>query len=374
MTNKRIFMFVGTTAELIKLAPVIKELIKRKKPFKIITSGQNNVNFEEFSGFIGTVKAYYSFSQRPIKVPLSPVISFILWTIKAFYNYLLFFSHELKKANKENTYFIVHGDTVTSLLGALIARWFGVTLVHIESGLRSFNFLEPFPEEICRYIVSRMADIHFCPNDWCAGNLKSIGGEKINTGQNTLIESFRFASKQKSLHPFVKKVLGRKKRYCVFVMHRQEHVIFKMKESGKILLSALRMIPEGMTCVFLVHDLSVNFIDSLGDEMRRSVAAPIIKTRRLPYVDFMQLLKEAEFVVTDGGSNQEETYYTGKPCLLLRSNTERIEGLERNVMLSRSNKRNIKKFIKNYKDYIQEPVHISTPPSKIIVDYLIYGK
>lgn len=374
MRLKEIFIFIGTTAELIKLAPVIKELVKAGKPFKLITSGQNNVNFEELSSFTGKIKAYYSFSQRPIRVPLNPVLSFIIWSLKALYNYFLFFRHELKGATKENTYLIVHGDTVSSLLGGLVARLFGVTLVHVESGLRSFNFFEPFPEELCRYIVSFLADIHFCPNAWCKNNLKGVAGIKIDTQQNTLIESFWFAMGQKSKSPFVKWVYKKKSPYCVFVMHRQEHVMFNKKQAGKILLHALQRIPKKMRCIFLVHDLSVNFIDSLTVEIRQMVKAEIIKTGRLPYIDFMHLFTNAAFIVTDGGSNQEETYYMGKPCLLLRNHTERIEGLNRNIILSRNSKSIITKFIKNYKVFFREPIHVSTSPSKIIVDHLIHEK
>lgn len=363
MKPTKIYFFVGTTAELIKLAPVFRELRRRKRPFKVITSGQNNVNFDELRAFTGNIRAFYSFRLRPIKVRVSPLLGFIIWTVKAFYNYLLFFRHELKGSTKENTYFVVHGDTVSSLLGALIARKFGVTIIHIESGLRSFNFLEPFPEELSRYIVSKLADIHFCPNEWCRKNLAHVKGEKINTGQNTLIESFQFAMGQKSRRAW-------RRPYCVFVMHRQEHVIFGKKEAGKLLLHTLRNIPKGLRCVFLVHDLSVNFVDSLDREMRKSVTAPITKIRRLPYIDFMQLLAGAEFIVTDGGSNQEETYYMGKPCLLLRNNTERIEGLGENVVLGKSDLSTVSRFLSNYTTYRKPPVNITRRPSAIIADTL----
>jgi len=88
----------------------------------------------------------------------------------------------------------------------------------------------------------------------------------------------------------------------------------------------------------------------------------------------MALLKDAEFIVTDGGSNQEELYYMGKPCLLIRNYTERMEGLNRNVVLSKNNKRSIRKFIENYETYIQPSVHVTVPPSTIIVDHLTYEK
>lgn len=369
METTRIYFFVGTTAELIKLAPVIKELRSRRISFKVITSGQNVVRFDELKKFTGNVSAYYAFRQRPLKIQLPLLLGFMLWCIKALYNYYLFFRHELKDSRKQNTYFVVHGDTVSSLLGASIAKLFSVTLVHIESGLRSFNFFEPFPEEICRHFISRLADIHFCPNIWCVSNLKSIRGEKINTGENTLIETFWYAVKAKSDSPFVKRVKKMKKKYCVLVAHRQEHVIFNKTKTEQMIKFVLHAIPQDVFCVYVVHDLSVPFAEAIRAKTDRK---RVLFTKTMPYVDYMNLLSGAEFMVTDGGSNQEEMYYMGKPCLLLRKNTERIEGLHRNVVLSKNKKSVVKRFLAHYHKYSQPTINDFLPPSKIICDYLLH--
>ena len=85
----------------------------------------------------------------------------------------------------------------------------------------------------------------------------------------------------------------------------------------------------------------------------------------------MKLIEKAEYLVTDGGSNQEEMYYMGKPCLLIRNHTERIEGLGENIILGRSNKRIIKQFLMNYSQYKKKRITQFISPSKIIADYLI---
>lgn len=193
--NKQFIFFIGTTAELIKLAPIIKELKKRKANFKVITSNQNTVDFTEVKHIIGRQPVYYAFKLRPIKSPKNIVMGFLFWSIRSFINYILFFNHELSNIDKKNTFFIVHGDTVTAVLGSIIAKIYKVRLVHIESGLRSFNFLEPFPEELSRFIISQIADIHFCPNTWALNNLKSKKGVKINTKNNTLIETLNHSVK-----------------------------------------------------------------------------------------------------------------------------------------------------------------------------------
>lgn len=371
LIDKQIYFFIGTTAELIKVAPIIKELNIRKKSFKMITSGQNVVRFDELKKYIGSVPVYYSFKQRPIGIHLPLLIGFIVWTLKAFVNYFLFFHHELRGANKNNTYFIVHGDTVSSLLGAVIAWFFRVKLVHIESGLRSFNFFEPFPEEICRYIISRLADIHFCPNSWCETNLSSMSGEKINTGQNTLIETFRYAmmSRNSSISTNLLKKKG--KKYFVMVVHRQEHILFNTVQTKRIMGTVFQNLPSDIICIFVIHDVSSSFIHTWKDEINHVKSQKVICIEKVNYIEYMHILDNAEFMVTDGGSNQEEMYYMGKPCLLLRKNTERTEGLGENVVLSKNNPREVRNFILNYSTYKRPKIALRIKPSTIIVDHLL---
>lgn len=368
MKDTQIYFFIGTTAELIKLAPIIRELKERSIPFKVITSGQNVVRFHELKNYIGNISVYYAFKQRPIGIRLPLIVGFIIWSMKALLNYFLFFHHELRGSSKTNTYFIVHGDTVSSLLGALISKIFRVQLVHIESGLRSFNFIEPFPEEICRHIISKLADIHFCPNSWCIGNLNTVGGEKINTYQNTLIETFTHAMRRRNKSPLVRRMMKNNMKYFVLVIHRQEHVLFNKSETNKVVESVFRNLRRDLICIFVVHDLSIPFIQVWREKKKKVIANKIIFIKRIDYLDYMHIFSNAEFVVTDGGSNQEEMYYMGKPCLLLRKNTERIEGLDENVVLSKNNSLSIQHFIQNYQIYVRPKITFQINPASIIVN------
>lgn len=367
MKRKKFYFFVGTTAEFIKLAPVIKEFKDREIDFKLITSGQNKILFEELSGYLGPIKADISLKEKSEK---PSILGFALWGIRTFFASLVLLGEEFKGLNKRNCYFIVHGDTVTSLLGSLVAKFYRLNLVHIESGLRSFNFFEPFPEEISRYIVSRLADVHFCPNKWSVDNLKSVAGAKINTKQNTLLESFWWAERKRK-PAVIKKING---EYFVLVIHRQEHVLFKKEKIKELMKYILENVEQRLSCVFITHAISLNFLKEVAPELPEEIKRNLNLIPRLPYSDFMRLIRNSEFVITDGGSNQEETYYMGKPCLLLRSRTERIEGLGKNVLLSKYNKRVIKEFINNYRRYNKNKIYrknIKKTPSRIIVDYLI---
>ena len=91
---------------------------------------------------------------------------------------------------------------------------------------------------------------------------------------------------------------------------------------------------------------------------------------RLGFFEFNQVLRKAQFIISDGGSNQEEFYYLGIPCLLFRSETERIEGLNTNVVLSKFNSAIIDDFVTNYKKYRREPILNNISPSHFIVDQL----
>ena len=363
MKNKRIYFFMGTNAEFIKLAPIIKEFKRRKVQISIIASGQNRINFEELEDFTGKLKIDIAFAEKSNK---SSIPLFLFWALKAFLTGLISLNKEFKSLNKDNSYFIVHGDTVSALIGSLIAKRFRLKLVHIESGLRSYNFFEPFPEEICRYINIHLADILFAPTDWAYSKIQHLSGEKINTKQNTLIESCLWALKSKKTKP--KNKFG---RYYILIMHRQEHVYFKKEWTRNILDFVISNADKKQNCVFILHALTSRFLQSERFNSGTESEKRILMVPRLPYIDFINLMNKAEFIATDGCTNQEESYYMGLPMLALRNLTERIEGLGENVVISKGDEKTIKSFLKNYKEYKKPPVGLQVRPSKIIVDYLL---
>ncbi len=363
---KKIYFFLGTTAELIKVAPVIREFKKRNISFKIISSNQNVLNFDELKPLVGNESADFTLKVNPFKWPRNIYLRFTIWLVKTMVNYLMYFGAEFK--DKKNTYLVVHGDTVSAVMGAVVAKFYGVKLVHIESGLRSFNFLEPFPEEISRFIISYLSDIHFCPNKWALGNLKYHRGVKINTFYNTVGESVSLTLKYKK-NIKVKRLT--KSKYFVFVLHRQEHTMFNKDENEKIFKDIIRFARKNLKCVVIMHKLTEDFLQSqnLLKKLKRNVN--VVLAPRLPYSQFLKLIKNSEFLVTDGGTNQEEAYFLGKPCLILRNRTERIEGLGGNAVLAKGSKEVISNFFNNYHKLKRRPVVLKKLPSKIIVDYLV---
>jgi UDP-N-acetylglucosamine 2-epimerase (non-hydrolysing) len=93
---------------------------------------------------------------------------------------------------------------------------------------------------------------------------------------------------------------------------------------------------------------------------------------RYGYSRFLALLEKADFIMTDGGSNQEETFYLGVPCILMRRVTERTEGLKDNVLLSKCHEEAFRHFLAGYKNYRKPPCQTDISPSRIIVDFALH--
>lgn len=365
---KHIYFFIGTTAELIKVMPVAIELSKQRVPYRIISSGQNVLNMKELESIFGKIKIYKAFKQKKSSDKTS-MINFIRWSIETFVQSLVGLRKEFKKFNNQSTYLIVHGDTVSSLIGALIGKICRVRVVHVESGLRSFHFLEPFPEEICRYLISYISDIHFSPNAWALKNLKGLPGLKVNTQKNVVVESLYKALSIVDDSQIPKPILH--KKYFMLMMHRQEHVIFNPNQSKVIFLEILNNIPKNMKCVVILHALTESFLNKQGlmEDLRSH--RNVITIPRQSYPVFAKIMERCEFMISDGGSTQEEAYYLGKPCLIIRNRTERIEGLNKNAILAKGSISRIKRFMKNYRNYRRMRISPLPLPSKIVADLLI---
>lgn len=361
-----IYIWIGTVAELIKLLPVIIEFKEKNVHFKIIASGQNDIRKDSDLLKMAAIE-HIDITLTNKRIKQTPMGLFV-WTAQTFILGIIKLHREFGiPFRRKNTYAIVHGDTITTLLGTFITKFYGLKVAHVEAGLRSFDFKNPFPEEITRVIVSKLADTHLCPNQWCVDNLKNRHGKKVNTQYNTSIETLHMALKQHVHSDVLQKT--NKRPYFIFLLHRNEHLADK-EEFKRIVQYAISE-SEKMLCVFILHKPTKLVLENLGILDTIEHASTIIPVERLPYVEFMNVLKNCEFIITDGGSTQEESYFLGKPCLLIRKCTERIEGLDSNVVLSKNDMESIKTFRKNYMQYRREPISIGQKPSSIIFKSLV---
>ena len=259
---------------------------------------------------------------------------------------------------------VTHGDTITTWWAALLGKLFRCKVMHIEAGLRSFKLFDPFPEEINRIITSRLADIYICPGESSLMNLKKYRGEKINTSYNTQADTIDFGLKNCDKA----ELKLPEKKYVVASIHRYENIF--NKERLEHIAGLLEKIAKKFIVIFVLHPATSDQLDKLGLRSRFEKNKNFELVKRFEYLPFIKLIKHAEFVVTDGGGNQEELYFMGKPTLLFRHTTERPDELGKTAVLSKLEEPIVEKFIHQYKNYQQPRVRISTSPSAMIADVL----
>ena len=354
--SRQVHIIIGTKAQLIKMAPIMIELQKKDLDYNFIFTGQHK---ETIENLIDNFNIKYPDIILYSGKEITGVWQMFSWFIKTFIKSLLGRKKIFGQINK-NDIVLVHGDTASTFLGALLGKTLGLKVGHIESGLRSFDIFNPFPEELTRILTFYLTDYYFCPDEKAIDNLKKFNGHKINTQANTLYDSLNLT--QEDPKPA-------DNNFCLFTIHRFEN-IFNFKQLKKIIRIA-NIISKKIKIIFIMHPPTQKQLDkyNLTNVLKNNVN--IVISPRLDYFAFIKLLKNSKFLLTDGGSNQEECYYLGKPCLLLRKSTERQEGLGGNVVISNYNSSTILDFVDNYEQYKKEKIIKNISPSAIIIKRLM---
>ncbi len=224
---------------------------------------------------------------------------------------------------------LLHGDTLSTLLGLRLARAAGLATGLVEAGLTSGSLLSPFPEEWIRRHASRRADYLFAPDAAAASWLRNRGYGKcvVDTRYNTGRDAFDLMA---SLAPATPVADG---AYGLVTLHRLETI-----SSRKRLARAVQHVCELARSLgrmrFYIHPPTERALArfDLLDMLRSRENIEILGLQ--PYPQFVAALAQASFIVTDGGSIQEEASYLGSPCVVLRERTERREGLGGTVALT----------------------------------------
>lgn len=353
--KQNLLFVLGTAGELIKTLPLILEAQRRGFHWKVLSTGQSGVNF---------IKQWDAFGLDPSQL-IRPIAS--AEDLKSSQQALRWFIHAsmLKKKYlhevEECGAVIVHGDTLSTLVGAWWAQRSKKKLIHIEAGLRSQSLLSPFPEEINRRLVSRWVDLHFAPDPKSVEHLQmsKVGGEIFETHGNTMKDALGYildTSPPDNLpHP----------SFALANIHRFENLnsTSRWNEIKRCLFKAAEAQP-----VYLVLHPSTQekiISESLSDEFSQR---GIRLLPRMMFNDFAHWLKACRFLITDGGSNQEECYYLGKPCLILRSQTERLEGLAENCILSKFNTSTADSFLLNPEEFKRSSHEFDLKTSRFILD------
>lgn len=357
--NKKIHIVIGTKAQLIKMAPIMVELENKKIPYNYIFTGQHKLTMDE-------LRENFNIKAPDITLykgkDITGLIQSMIWLTSICLKTLFKKKEILGKTDKSHI-LLTHGDTFSTVLGALMGKIARIKVAHIESGLRSFKIFAPFPEEINRLITFRLSDIYFCPGSWAINNLKKYKGEKVDTKHNTLFDSLQLALKKTEI-----KIEIPTEKYAVVSLHRFEN-IFSAPRFEKI-INILLETSKTIKLLFILHEPTKIRLEKTGLIEKLKKEKNIELRPRYDYFKFVKLIHNAEFVITDGGSNQEECFYLGKPCLLMREATERTEGLKKNVVISKFNSSTITDFVSNYKDFEIDQTKEIKSPTKIIISII----
>ena len=156
--------------------------------------------------------------------------------------------------------------------------------------------------------------------------------------------------------------------YAVVSLHRYENIFKKQKFT--LIIDFLLEISKTIQLIFILHPPTEKKLKDYGYYPIIKAAKNISLRPRYDYFDFIKLLIQSEFLITDGGSNQEEAYYLGKPTILFRKATERKEGLGTNAIISDFDINIIRDFVSRHKDYEKHLIHPEKSPTEIIVSNL----
>lgn len=318
----KIGIIVGTRPEIIKMAPVIRECQKRGIPYFIIHSNQHyseemdSVFFKELKlpaphYNLGVGSGLHSNQTGNILIEMEPIL-----------------------IQEKPDVVLVQGDTNTVLSGALAASKLGIKVGHIEAGLRSYD--RTMPEETNRIMTDHISDFLFAvgPNQHAILTKEGIDGDKIYTVGNTVSDSlFQHLDISASTSTILDDLSVESGKFFLVTAHRASNVDIMANLLELLALFDKLHSKYSQTIVWPIHPRTQSKLKEFGIELPSYL-------KLLPpigYLDFIQLQKHAQLILTDSGGIQEEACLLGVPCITLRENTERPESVEvgANVLVGR---------------------------------------
>jgi UDP-N-acetylglucosamine 2-epimerase (non-hydrolysing) len=311
-----LFVF-GTRPEAIKLAPLVLQLRGRPNEFavKICVTAQHREMLDQVLD-VFDFKPDYDLDVMTPGQSLTQVTARILAKL------------EPVMIDAKPHVILVQGDTSSTLCGALAGFYSGVAVGHVEAGLRTGDIKQPFPEEMNRLLVSRLASIHFAATPMAAKNLLTEGTNRdtVHVTGNTGIDAVLYVRDRLAAGslPMVQwPFLDARKKLVLVTAHRRE----SFGQGFEQICAALRHISEfpDIQLVIPVHpnpNASGPIRHILGNCPNIFLVDP------LDYVSFVDLMRRCYLLITDSGGIQEEAPSLGKPVLVLREKTERPEAVE----------------------------------------------
>lgn len=311
------------------MAPVIHEISRKNLPLEICVTAQHREMLDQVLDFF-EITPDYDLNLMKTGQSLNTLSAAIFTSIDEVLNI------------SQPDIVIVHGDTTTASIIAQAAFYRQIKVGHVEAGLRTYNKHAPFPEEINRQIIGKVADFHFAPTSKAKENLlnENIPDEQIVVTGNTVVDSLQWAGKKMDDSPVpietekLNNLLNPIKKLILVTGHRRENFGKGLEEICEALLEISR--DKQVEIIYPVH-LNPNVISIVEKVLSNQDNIHLVSP--VSYPTMLWLMKKSSLIISDSGGIQEEAPTFGKPVLVTRMVSERIEGVEeRFAVLTGTNK------------------------------------
>jgi UDP-N-acetylglucosamine 2-epimerase (non-hydrolysing) len=322
--TKILFVF-GTRPEAIKMAPLVRGF-KAEESFevKVCVTGQHRQMLDQVLDFFNITADF----DLALMKPNQTLTDITADALKGIYNVMT--------TQFSPDYVVVQGDTTTAMAGALAGFYTKTKVIHIEAGLRSEDKFSPFPEEMNRVLIGRMADLHFAPTEKARQSLlnEAISEDRVWNVGNTVIDALLLGldTIKGSNNPQYENYfnfLDKNKLLILVTGHRRENFGEPFENICHSLLDIAEKNPD-VEIVYPVH-LNPNVQEPVRRILKNHKRIHLVEPLDYPYL--IWLLNQCYLVITDSGGIQEEAPALGKPVLVMRDVTERTEGVEAGTAL-----------------------------------------
>lgn len=352
-----IYFLIGTKAQLIKMFPLMRQLKTADVSYVYIDTVQHGPLCEKIRAILKLSPPDHSLAKPGTQIESTGRA--ITWGIGIVFRAIA----RRKSIFTEKGIVLVHGDTLSTLLGLIIGRVCGQQVCHVEAGERTHKLLSPFPEEIIRRIVDRRSNLLLAcgPQQFKNIQAEGISRKTINLDYNTLLDAV-LAVAESDISP----VNPDQKRSIMVSIHRFETITSKSRM--EFLVNALEKLSRTDHIIFGLHPPTRKKFEEFGLMQRLKNMANLHLRDLFEYPDFIRTLRSCKFIITDGGGPQEESYFLGVPCLLLRSETERNHP---NVFMAQWDLDKVGWFNENHGKYARPPLALTMSPSKKAVEAIL---
>lgn len=322
---KKILLVFGTRPEAIKMAPLVKAFQKDTEHFetRVCVTAQHRQMLDQVLEVFGITPEYDLNIMAPNQ-DLYDITAKVLMGLR-----------EVLKDFRPDTV-LVHGDTTTSMAASLAAFYMQIPVGHVEAGLRTYNMLSPWPEEMNRQVTDRICTYYFAPTEQSKKNLlqENIDEKKIFITGNTVIDALLMAVDIISSTPGMEEKIAKELQEKGYTVGSREYILVtghRRENFGEGFLHICKAIKE---LAALHPDMDIVYPVHLNPNVQKPVyellsgVDNVYLISPLDYLPFIYAMQHSTLLLTDSGGVQEEAPSLGKPVLVMRDTTERPEAVE----------------------------------------------